>query len=220
MSADVKWIKISTDIFNNKKIKQIKKMPDGDTLIVIWLQMLCLSAKCNANGKLYLVSNMPYSEQMLSYEFDFPKEIIHSAISIFEKYTMITVNDEIITINNWSDYYDDKEEARRTRERIKKYNQRHRIINSLNTEKKCAYCGKSADTVDHIIPLAKGGNNELDNLVAACQSCNSRKKDRDLADFLNCYLDNNILNYDFIVSNDKLMKNVSFDYEKKRFIQK
>jgi 5-methylcytosine-specific restriction endonuclease McrA len=43
----------------------------------------------------------------------------------------------------------------------------------------CAYCYKpfSADelTIDHMIPLSRGGTNTIDNLVPACRSCNSRK---------------------------------------------
>ena len=39
----------------------------------------------------------------------------------------------------------------------------------------CAYCGQDATEVDHIIPRAKGGGHDLDNLVACCKPCNSRK---------------------------------------------
>jgi hypothetical protein len=39
----------------------------------------------------------------------------------------------------------------------------------------CAYCGQDATEVDHIIPRARGGGHELDNLVACCKPCNSRK---------------------------------------------
>lgn len=42
----------------------------------------------------------------------------------------------------------------------------------------CQYCGDDADTVDHITPRSKGGDHSPENLVAACRSCNSRKKDR------------------------------------------
>tara|TARA_Y100001934_G_scaffold135181_1_gene163343 strand:- start:322 stop:540 length:219 start_codon:yes stop_codon:yes gene_type:complete len=45
---------------------------------------------------------------------------------------------------------------------------------------KCAYCGASAPDVllevDHILPVAEGGTNELTNLIAACKPCNRKLK--------------------------------------------
>lgn len=41
---------------------------------------------------------------------------------------------------------------------------------------RCAYCGSTQLlTIDHVIPLVRGGSNAIDNLVVACRSCNSRK---------------------------------------------
>jgi len=44
----------------------------------------------------------------------------------------------------------------------------------------CYYCGKKvgirALTMDHIIPLSRGGRSTRDNLVPCCKSCNTRKK--------------------------------------------
>jgi 5-methylcytosine-specific restriction endonuclease McrA len=42
----------------------------------------------------------------------------------------------------------------------------------------CAYCGKRADTIDHVVPRSRGGMHTWDNCVAACRTCNSRKADR------------------------------------------
>lgn len=42
----------------------------------------------------------------------------------------------------------------------------------------CHYCSQEANTVDHLIPLSKGGTDEASNLVAACNKCNSGKRDR------------------------------------------
>jgi 5-methylcytosine-specific restriction endonuclease McrA len=44
---------------------------------------------------------------------------------------------------------------------------------------RCAYCGRPAEAVDHVVPASRGGDfYDPDNLVAACRSCNSRKGDR------------------------------------------
>lgn len=43
---------------------------------------------------------------------------------------------------------------------------------------RCAYCGGTADTVDHVLPRSRGGRHEWSNVVAACVRCNHRKADR------------------------------------------
>ncbi|GAA4377870.1 HNH endonuclease [Paeniglutamicibacter cryotolerans] len=45
---------------------------------------------------------------------------------------------------------------------------------------RCGYCGHAATTVDHITPRSRGGADSWENLVACCQSCNSRKADKTL----------------------------------------
>ena len=51
--------------------------------------------------------------------------------------------------------------------------QRIRVLKRDNYT--CAYCGLDANQVDHIIPRASGGTHDLDNLVACCKTCNSKK---------------------------------------------
>ena len=41
--------------------------------------------------------------------------------------------------------------------------------------RRCRYCGRAADTADHIIPVQKGGADDASNLVAACRTCNCSK---------------------------------------------
>ncbi len=45
---------------------------------------------------------------------------------------------------------------------------------------RCAYCGASGIplTRDHVVPIARGGSNVIDNIVPACASCNRRKGTR------------------------------------------
>jgi hypothetical protein len=51
--------------------------------------------------------------------------------------------------------------------------QRERVLKRDNYT--CMYCGNDATQVDHIIPRKRGGGHDLDNLVACCAPCNSRK---------------------------------------------
>lgn len=48
----------------------------------------------------------------------------------------------------------------------------------------CTYCGEPAMSIDHIIPVSKGGTGERDNLTPACRSCNSMKRNLSLETFL------------------------------------
>lgn len=42
----------------------------------------------------------------------------------------------------------------------------------------CGYCSHAGHTVDHVIPLSRGGRNRWENTVACCYDCNQRKGDR------------------------------------------
>ena len=53
----------------------------------------------------------------------------------------------------------------------------------INQNKPCAYCGQPADTLDHILPLVRGGTNYEGNLVPACRSCNSSKSARTIIEW-------------------------------------
>jgi 5-methylcytosine-specific restriction endonuclease McrA len=44
--------------------------------------------------------------------------------------------------------------------------------------RRCAYCGRRADTIDHVVPRSRGGGHTWENCVAACRLCNSKKADR------------------------------------------
>lgn len=207
---DVKWIKIDTSLFDNRKIKQIRTLPEGDSLIVIWLQLLCLAGTVNDYGRIYLTSEIPYTDQMLSTAFSEPLRTIQMALDVFQKFRMIEVVDDIIMISNW-EKYQSIEGLEKVREqakiRMRNYRERQREGISYKDER-CAYCGGEATAIDHIIPRDKGGEDVADNLVPCCKSCNSSKKDKDLADFLNGHT---YVNHELVMNNQKLMNVVEYD---------
>lgn len=43
---------------------------------------------------------------------------------------------------------------------------------------RCAYCGRRAETIDHVVPRSRGGDHSWENCVASCMACNIRKADR------------------------------------------
>ena len=52
--AEVKWIKIVTNIFDDEKIRYIETLPSGDEMIVIWFKILCLAGRSNSSGLLMI----------------------------------------------------------------------------------------------------------------------------------------------------------------------
>ena len=52
----------------------------------------------------------------------------------------------------------------------------------VRDKKKCAYCNNSANTIDHINPVSKGGSNTWLNTVASCKPCNSKKGDKSISE--------------------------------------
>lgn len=48
----------------------------------------------------------------------------------------------------------------------------------------CAYCGASTEAIDHVVPVARGGSGQWENLAPTCMSCNSSKRDEPLLAFL------------------------------------
>jgi len=57
--------------------------------------------------------------------------------------------------------------------------QEHQLFSEYNSL--CAYCGRKTKlTIDHVVPLSRGGSNDITNAVPACTSCNSSKRDKPL----------------------------------------
>lgn len=125
--AEVKWIKIVTNIFDNRKIKQIETLPDGDTIIIIWFKLLCLTGQINDKGYVYLTQEVPYTEEMLSTEFNRPLKTIQLAMRTFQNFGMVEIIDDIYHISNWENYQNvEGLEKIREQNRLRKQRQREK----------------------------------------------------------------------------------------------
>ena len=133
--ADIKWIKLSTDLFNNRKIRMIESMPEGDALVVIWLKILVLAGNTNDNGVIYFTPDIPYTEQMLATEFGRPLNIIQLALNTFQRFGMIDIVNNFIQISNWEKYQnvDGLEKVReQTRNRVAAFRERQKVLIECN----------------------------------------------------------------------------------------
>lgn len=98
--ADVKWIKITTDIFDDEKIILIESLPDAYAIITVWFKLLCLAGKQNNSG-VFLLGRMPYTDKMLATIFRMKEATVTMALQTFESFGMIQIIDGVITIPNW-----------------------------------------------------------------------------------------------------------------------
>jgi len=90
-------------MFDDEKIKIIRKMPEGDSIIVIWVQLLCLAGKVNDSGSIYMGQNLYYTDEMLATVLDQPVNTVRLALDTLEKLQMIEISkDGEIEITNWS----------------------------------------------------------------------------------------------------------------------
>ena len=103
--SEVKWIKVSTNMFDSsRKIKQIELMPEGDTILVIWLKLLLLAGNINDGGQIYLTPEIPYTDEMLANELRRPLATVRMALNLFEKFDMIEIVDDILKLSSWEKY--------------------------------------------------------------------------------------------------------------------
>ena len=102
--AEVKWVKIVTDIFDNRKIKQIESLPEGDTIIVIWFKILCLAGTINDNGNIYITKEIPYTDETLATQFNRPLKTIQLALHTFQTFGMVEIIDDVLKVSNWENY--------------------------------------------------------------------------------------------------------------------
>ena len=129
--SDVRWIKITTDIFDDEKIQLIESMPEGDTLIVIWFKLLVLAGKQNYSGVLALGDKVFYTEDMLTTVFRRKSTTVNLALTTFEQFGMIAFVDGAVTIPNWEKHQniDGLEKIRRqTRERVARHRQKQKAL--------------------------------------------------------------------------------------------
>lgn len=137
---EVKWIKITTNIFDDDKIRLIEAMPAGDTIIVIWFKLLALAGKSNYGGLMMFNDQIPYTVEMLVTLFRREKATIELALATFEKFKMIEVLDgEKILITNWEKHQniEGMELIReKTRLRVAAYRERMRIDGDVTLPKR------------------------------------------------------------------------------------
>ena len=102
--AEVKWIKITTDMFDNRKIKHLRRLPEGNSIVLLWVMLLTMAGRCNASGMIFLTENIPYTPKMLADELDFEENTVKLGLQCLEQLNMICTDNGFFSIAGWEEY--------------------------------------------------------------------------------------------------------------------
>lgn len=135
--AEIKWVKITTDMFDNRKIKHIRKLPEGNNIVLIWVMLLTMAGRCNSSGMIYLTENIPYTPKMLADELDFDESVITIALGTLEHFGMICRDEDKLVIPGWEEHQNIEGMARirqqaRDRKRAERQRQKAMLCDSHN----------------------------------------------------------------------------------------
>lgn len=129
--SEIKWIKLSVNMFDDEKIKLIRTLPDGEKIVMIWVQMMCLAGKINDGGSVYMGQNLAYSDEMLATIFDQPLNVVRAALSTLDSFEMIHISsDGMIDIVNWEKHQSTDKMAQikqQNRDRQQRYYYRNKL---------------------------------------------------------------------------------------------
>lgn len=123
--AEIKWIKITTSMFEDEKIDYIESLPEADAILIVWIKLLTLAGKCNAGGYVFLTQAIPYTDEMLAHKFRRPLNTVKLALATLERLEMIDWSDGGLRIANWGKHQN-IEGMERIREQTRKRVARHR----------------------------------------------------------------------------------------------
>ena len=102
--AEIKWVKLTTDMFDNRKIKHLRRLPEGNNIVLLWVMLLTMAGRCNAGGMIFLTENIPYTSKMLADELGFEENTVKLALTTLEQLNMIVTDHGFFSIAGWEEY--------------------------------------------------------------------------------------------------------------------
>ena len=91
-------------MFDNRKIKHLRRLPEGNNIVLIWVMLLTMAGRCNSGGMIFLTENIPYTPKMLADELDFEENIVQLALTVLEQLNMIVTNNGFFAIAGWEEH--------------------------------------------------------------------------------------------------------------------
>ncbi len=139
---EIQWFKVESNIFSNRKIQIILKLPEGDTYFRVWMQLISLAVESNNEGRLEIGENNPMTIENFSKIMGKSKKKIQRIIEEFVRLEMLVKEGETFIIKNWDKYQSiekyekykiqNRERQRKYRERFKSENEKSNVMQMLS----------------------------------------------------------------------------------------
>jgi len=126
---NLSFIKLDINIMNDSKIKFVRKLPDGDTLMVLWIGILCLGMKSGNPGVVEIGDGIPFTAETLAVELGINLNTVKLGLDTFIKFKMIEVweNSELFIVNFEKHQNLEKIRVAKEKSRITSKNYRQRM---------------------------------------------------------------------------------------------
>ncbi|MEM7524074.1 MAG: HNH endonuclease [Pseudomonadota bacterium] len=174
----MQWCRLHADMLDDPKVQLLPA-----TVFKAWVNILCLATKADGDGRVGELGDIAFALRC-------DTDATRSALGHLTQQGLLAESAAgVFSVVNWrkrqfqSD--DSADRVRRYRQRRKKLGltsngyAKHADTVMERDGHACVYCGATESLcIDHVIPIAQGGGDALDNLACACKSCNSGKAGR------------------------------------------
>lgn len=160
--AEIKWVKLTVDMFDNRKIKQIRHLPEGNNIVLIWVMLLTIAGRCNASGMIFLTENIPYTIESLAIELDFDQTVVKLALDVLQRFGMIVCDENEFCICGWEEHQnvEGMEKIReQNRIRQKEWYNRHKALQEPNAKPNVSITQHNATEEDKDKDIRKKSKN-------------------------------------------------------------
>ena len=101
----MEWIKLSTDIFDDEKIKIIMAEKRGNELVLCWIKLLCLAGK-QENMGVFSINGKALTAEQIATVTGTEKGLMNRAVDAFVEYGMLLNDNGFLSIPKWEAHQD------------------------------------------------------------------------------------------------------------------
>ena len=179
------WVKLSTNIFDNQKIKFVRAQENGDAMTLFWIWLISRAGVINDRGCVCFTSNKPYTPKILAMLTGFSENIVTDSLELFQELDMVEVDKEgYINIVGWEEHQNieglekikEQTKARVQKHRAKQKSSDDRNVTETETQETCnvteRYCNVTVTQQNRIDKNREDKNREAAAAEATTASSN------------------------------------------------